>query len=49
MLRLQTRIEQALAQWGEMPDRVPDGHSGCHLIESCEQDNGAPDEPGENH
>jgi hypothetical protein len=49
MLRLQTRMEQALTQWGDMPDGVPNGHSVCHLIESFEQDKGAPDEPGENH
>jgi len=31
---LQTRMEQALENWKEMPDGVPDGHSVCHLIES---------------
>lgn len=31
---LQNRMEQALKQWKEMPDDVPDGHSVCHLIES---------------
>ncbi len=34
LMALQTRMEQALAQWAEMPDGVPDGHSVCHLIES---------------
>jgi len=33
-MALQTRMEQALDQWAEMPDGVPDGHSVCHLIES---------------
>lgn len=46
MLPLQTRMEQALAQWDSMPDGVPDGHSVCHLIESFELDQRAPDEPG---
>jgi hypothetical protein len=27
-------MEQALTQWSDMPDGVPDGHSVCHLIES---------------
>jgi DNA-binding transcriptional MerR regulator len=49
MLRLQTRMQQALSGWGDMPDGVSDGHSVCHLIEAFEQDNGAPGEPGENH
>jgi len=34
LMALQTRMEQALDQWAEMPDGVPDGHSVCHLIES---------------
>lgn len=34
LMDLQTRMEQALAQWSDMPDGVPDGHSVCHLIES---------------
>jgi DNA-binding transcriptional MerR regulator len=34
LMMLQTRMEQALEQWEEMPDGVPDGHSVCHLIES---------------
>jgi len=31
---LQDRMEQAVAQWNDMPDGIPDGHSVCHLIES---------------
>jgi MerR family transcriptional regulator, Zn(II)-responsive regulator of zntA len=34
MLGLQERMETALACWAEMPDKAPDGHSVCHLIES---------------
>ena len=34
LVALQTRMEQALEQWADMPDGVPDGHSVCHLIES---------------
>ena len=34
MQRLQTRMEEALDKWQGMPDRIPDGHSICHLIES---------------
>jgi len=41
---LQTRMEQALKRWTDMPDGVPDGHSVCHLIESfAEIDNGFSD------
>ena len=36
MLRLQTRMEQALEQWETMPDGEPNGSSICHLIESFE-------------
>lgn len=28
------RMEQAIGQWRDMPDSVPDGHSVCQLIES---------------
>ena len=38
LLALQTRMEQALRQWEDMPDGVPDGHSVCHLIESVVSD-----------
>lgn len=31
---LQTRLEQALALWGQMPDGAPDGHAVCALIEA---------------
>jgi len=34
LMTLQTRMEQALVQWADMPDGIPDGHSVCHLIES---------------
>ncbi len=34
LMSLQTRMEQALLEWADMPDGVPDGHSVCHLIES---------------
>lgn len=34
LIALQSRMEQALKQWGKMPDGVPDGHSVCHLIET---------------
>lgn len=32
---LQDRMEQALRRWERMPDRLPDGDSICHLIESA--------------
>ncbi len=34
MEALQSRMENALDSWGEMPDGVPDGDSVCYLIES---------------
>lgn len=34
MLQLQTRLEAASAQWATLPDKVPDGHTICYLIES---------------
>ncbi len=34
MLQLQTRIEAASALWATLPDKVPDGHTICYLIES---------------
>lgn len=34
MLELQTRMETALAKWANLPDKLPDGHTVCHLIES---------------
>jgi len=36
MMKLQTRMEQALVQWELMPNGMPDGNSVCHLIESVE-------------
>ena len=38
LLNLQNRMEEALKQWENMPDGVPDGHSVCHLIESISND-----------
>jgi len=38
LMALQARMEKALADWSEMPDGVPDGHSVCHLIESFTDD-----------
>ena len=34
LMALQTRMENALLDWADKPDGVPDGHSVCHLIES---------------
>lgn len=36
LLRLQNRMEEALAQWNDMPDGVPDGHTICALIDSTD-------------
>ena len=36
LLRLQNRMEEALAQWKDRPDGVPDGHTICVLIESMD-------------
>jgi DNA-binding transcriptional MerR regulator len=38
MMKLQTRMEQALEQWKLMPNGIPDGNNVCHLIESIEND-----------
>ena len=44
LMALQSRMENALLDWADKPDGVPDGHSVCHLIESfTEYDNGHPD------
>ncbi len=43
LLALQTRMEQALEQWENMPDGIPDGHSVCHLIESVINDDEYPE------
>jgi MerR family Zn(II)-responsive transcriptional regulator of zntA len=37
LLRLQQRMEQALEQWKDMPDAMPDGHTICALIESVDE------------
>jgi len=34
LMTLQTRMEQALLDWADKSDGIPDGHSVCHLIES---------------
>lgn len=34
LLELQQRMEHALCDWRERPDRLPDGDMICHLIES---------------
>ena len=34
LVQLQTRMEQALAQWSKMSDGVPNGNTVCHLIDS---------------
>lgn len=46
LMGLQTRMEQALLEWADKPDGVPDGHSVCHLIESFNADEGG-NEPGD--
>lgn len=46
LMALQRRMEQALDQWAELPDGVPDGHSVCHLIESfSEAESDEPETP----
>lgn len=35
LLQLQSRMEQAVDLWGNMPDEIPNGHSVCHLIEAA--------------
>lgn len=34
LMALQTRMENALLDWADKPNGVPDGYSVCHLIES---------------
>jgi DNA-binding transcriptional MerR regulator len=34
LFKLQERMEHALDQWDEMPDKMPDGQTVCHLIET---------------
>lgn len=38
LVSLQKRMEDALACWENLPDRLPTGHSVCHLIESVNDD-----------
>ena len=33
-IALRDRMQKALIKWRRMPDRLPDGRSICHLIES---------------
>lgn len=35
LIKLQKRMERALDDWRERPDRLPDGDMVCHLIESA--------------
>lgn len=39
LVALQDRMERALQRWKRMPDRLPNGDSVCHLIESVAKDN----------
>lgn len=41
MINLQTRMERSLEQWQRMPNKTPDRHSICHLIESALTDENA--------
>lgn len=34
LMSLQIRMENALLDWANKPDGIPDGYSVCHLIES---------------
>lgn len=34
LLALQARLQRAAKRWKRMPNRLPDGHAVCHLIES---------------
>jgi len=34
----QTRLERTAERWEGLPDRVPDGHAVCHLIEAFGDD-----------
>lgn len=38
--RLQARVEDALAVWETLPDKPPDHHSLCHLIDTVAEDDG---------
>lgn len=34
LIALRARMSAAIAQWENIPDRVPNGHMICHMIES---------------
>lgn len=34
LVALKARMARAVARWRKMPDRLPDGNTICHLIES---------------
>jgi DNA-binding transcriptional MerR regulator len=36
LVELRNRMKRALAQWKRMPDRLPNGNTICHLIESVD-------------
>ena len=36
LFQLEVRMEQALSAWSQMADRIPEGDSTCHLIESVD-------------
>ncbi len=38
MGKLQSRMEEALQEWSQMPNGAPNGDSVCHLIEAVEGD-----------
>ena len=38
LVELQGRLESAARRWAEKPNRVPDGHAVCHLIENFGED-----------
>ncbi len=42
LMTLQTHMEQALLDWADKADGMPDGQSVCHLIESFSPGPGAP-------
>lgn len=34
LIALRARMKAAIAQWEDIPDRVPNGHMVCHMIEN---------------
>lgn len=36
--QFQARLERAAERWERLPDRMPDGHAVCHLIEAFGDD-----------